>query len=181
MTVPGAAGPLRPSSGESNRMGPTKIRDLLLIAAVAGIAMWILIRYNYGDFPPLPWPAGLLLYVLAVIEVIIGFIVRSRVANREVGASRGQLHPINAARLLALAKASSILGAIAAGGWAGVLIFLFTNGILDAARADRPAGIVGLVGGIVLAGAAVWLERCCRAPDDPTADGAEPERPAQPA
>ncbi|WP_026917509.1 DUF3180 domain-containing protein [Gordonia shandongensis] len=164
---------------DDDRMGPTRIRDLVVIAAVAGIAMWILIRYNYGDFPPLPWPAGLLFYVLAVIEVIIGFIVRARVANREVGAARGQLHPITAARLVALAKASAILGAIAAGGWTGVLAFLYTNGILDAARADRPAAIVGAVGGVLLAAAAVWLEHCCRAPDDPEPDGADPERPPQ--
>ncbi|MCF8587576.1 DUF3180 domain-containing protein [Gordonia sp. HY285] len=156
--------------GEDERLGITKVRDLVLIAVIAGVALWILIRYNYGAFPSLPWPAGVFLYLLAAIEFATGFIVRARVAGRDIGRARGQLHPIAAARVMVLGKASAILGAIAAGGWAGVLVFLMTNGLLDAARADRPAAIVGAVGGVLLAAAALWLEHCCRAPDDPDGD-----------
>lgn len=105
-----------------------------------------------------------------VARAVIGFIVRKRVTDREIGPANGQLHPINAARLLALAKASAILGAVAVGGWSGILVFLMQNGILDVARADRPGAVVGLVGGVVLVVAALWLEHCCRAPDDPTPD-----------
>ena len=169
MTLPDQRPP-RPDDDE-DRLGLTRIRDLLLIAVVAGGAMWILIRYNYGQFPSLPWLAGVSLYLLAAIEVVLGFIVKARVAGRDIGRARGQLHPIAAARVLVLGKASAILGAIAAGGWSGVLVFLMTNGILDAARADRPAAIIGAIGGVALVAAALWLEYCCRAPDDPTPDG----------
>ncbi|WP_347956261.1 DUF3180 domain-containing protein [Gordonia aichiensis] len=172
MTGP-SAGPKPPGEDEGHKLGPTRIRDLLAVAIVAGLALWLLIHYNYGSFPSLPWLSGISLYVLAGLEVVIAFIVRKRIADRDVGRSRGQLHPINAARLVALAKASALLGAVAAGGWAGVLVFLMQNGILDAARADRPGAVVGLVGGVVLAAAALWLEHCCRTPDDPDQDAAD--------
>lgn len=156
-----------PSPEEDERLGVTKFRDLVVVAVIAAVALWILIRYNYGEFPSLPWPAGVFLYLLAAIEFVTGFIVRARVSGRDIGRARGQLHPIAVARVMVLGKASAILGAIATGGWVGILVFLMTNGLLDAARADRPAAIVGVIGGVLLVAAALWLEHCCRAPDDP--------------
>ncbi|MGV9713036.1 DUF3180 domain-containing protein [Gordonia sp. NPDC003424] len=158
------------SPEEKPAMGPTRVRDLVAIAVVVGIVAWILVRYNYGSLPAVPLLAGVVLYILAALEVVIAVIVRSRVESRDVGRARGQLHPLTAARVLALAKASAILGAIATGVWAGVLVFLLTQHELAAADHDRPGAIVGLIGGVLLAGAALWLEYCCRAPDDPTDD-----------
>lgn len=159
---------------EEPRLGPTRLRDLAAIAVVTGILAWILVRYNYNDLPPMPLLAGIVLYVLAVLEVVIAFIVRSRVDSREVGRASGQLHPLTAARVLALAKASAILGAIAVGVWAGLLVFLWSQHDVTAAANDRPGAIIGLVGGVVLIAAALWLEYCCRAPDDPTEDPRDP-------
>lgn len=169
MTAPD---PRRPDQDdEETGLGPTRVRDLAVIAAVTAIVAWILVRYNYSDFPPLPLLAGVVLYVLAALEIVIAFVVRSRVDSRDVGRARGQLHPLTAARVLALAKASAILGAIAVGVWLGMLAFLLGQHDLAAADHDRPGAIVGLIGGVVLVGAALWLEYCCRAPDDPSAVG----------
>ncbi|MFT3716113.1 MAG: DUF3180 domain-containing protein [Gordonia sp. (in: high G+C Gram-positive bacteria)] len=165
-----APNPLPQKPNGEKRLGPTTVRDLIAIAVVAGLGGWILIRYNYGSFPSLPWPAGLTFYVLAALEVVIAFLVRSKVSDGKVGPGPGQLHPINVARSLALAKASSILGAIALGGWLGMLVFLLSRRYLEAATADLPGAIVGAVGGLLLAAAALWLEYCCRAPDDPDPD-----------
>ena len=64
--------PKRPvGDGPEPTIGPTKMRDLAAIAAFATVASWILVRYNYGDLPPLPLLAGLVFYVLAVIEVVV--------------------------------------------------------------------------------------------------------------
>ncbi|MFM9378746.1 DUF3180 domain-containing protein [Gordonia sp. VNK21] len=157
----------QPGDDDDHKLGPTRVRDLLAVAVVAGLVFWILVRYNYGAFPSLPWPAGVTLYVLALIEVVIGVLVRRRVAEKKIGVGAGRLHPITVARTVALAKASAILGALALGGWTGILVFLLSRRELDAAVADRPAAVVGLVGGLLLAAAALWLEHCCRAPDEP--------------
>ncbi|MET9202036.1 DUF3180 domain-containing protein [Gordonia sp. NPDC003585] len=172
MTSPLPAG--HPPHDDEPKMGPTRVRDLVIIAAVVAAASWILVRYNYSDLPPLPLLAGIVLYVLAVLEVVIAFVVRSRVASRDIGAANGQLHPLTAARVLALAKASAILAAIAIGVWVGLLAFLLNQHDLAAADHDKPGAIIGLVGGVFLAVAALWLEYCCRAPDDPTSDHSPP-------
>ncbi len=158
--------------GPEQKIGPNKMRELAAIAAFATVASWILVRYNYGDLPPLPLLAGLVFYVLAVIEVVVAFVVRARVADRDVGRAHGQLHPLLAARVVALAKASALLGAIGTGVWAGVLAYLWRHTELAAARSDTPAAVIGLIGGVLLVAAALWLEYCCRAPDDPTDEAA---------
>lgn len=152
-------------------MGPTRIRDLAILAVAVAVVVFLVVRVSYGSLPPLPLLAGVVLYVLAALEVVIAFVVRNRVSDREIGSHRGQLHPLTAARVLALAKASAILGAIATGVWAGTLVYLLTQqGDLAAAEHDRPGSIVGVIGGILLVAAALWLEYCCRAPDDPSDD-----------
>ena len=149
-------------------LGPTRIRDLLGIAAFTAVVVWLLVRVSYGQLPPLPLLAGIVLYVLAALEVVIAIVVRSRVSRSEVGANRDQLHPLTAARVLALAKASAILAAIATGVWIGLLIYLLAQTDSAAADHDTPAAVVGLIGGVLLGVAALVLEFCCRTPDDPT-------------
>ena len=77
---------------------------------------------------------------------------------------------MTAARIVALAKASAILGALMTGAWAGLLAFLLAQNDVAQADHDRPSTIIALVGAVVLIAAALWLEYCCRAPDDPTPD-----------
>lgn len=178
MTRPAAGGRTPPDPDDEHRLGPTRLRDMLAVAVVAGALMFVLARYHYGKFPTLPWIAGVMLYVLAVLLVVIAFLVRARVSAGKVGPGPGQLHPINVARSVALAKASALLGAIAAGGWAGLLIFLLGNRRLDVAVSDTPAAVIGAIGGILLVAAALWLEHCCRAPDDPEADATASADPA---
>ncbi|GGF21333.1 DUF3180 domain-containing protein [Williamsia phyllosphaerae] len=153
-------------------LGPTRVRDLLGIAAFTAVVVWLLVRVSYGELPPLPLLAGIVLYVLAALEVVIAIVVRLRVSRSEVGTSRDQLHPLTAARVLALAKASAILAAIATGVWIGLLIYLLAQTDSSAADHDTPAAIVGLVGGVLLGVAALVLEFCCRTPDDPADESA---------
>ncbi|SIR66193.1 DUF3180 domain-containing protein [Williamsia sterculiae] len=162
--------PRRGGDDEESGLGPTRVRDLLGIAAVVTLIAWLLVRVNYGALPSLPLLAGIVLYVLAALELLVAFVVRARVSDRQIGAAPGQLHPLTAARVLALAKASALLAAIALGVWLGILIYLLTQTGVAAAAHDRPAAIVGLIGSVVLGAAALWLEYCCRTPDDPTDD-----------
>ncbi|MDI9918469.1 DUF3180 domain-containing protein [Rhodococcus sp. IEGM 1379] len=148
-------------------MKPTKISELLVLAVVAAVATWILIRVFYGSMPPIPVYAGASLYLVAVAEVVIAFVVRSRIKERQVGDGYRQLHPITAARILALAKASVLVGSATAGVWIGALVYLIPQrSVLRAAAADTPGAWVGLGAAIALVAAALWLEHCCRTPED---------------
>ncbi len=157
---------------DDNGLGPTRIRDLLGVAAFTAVVVWLFVRVSYGQLPPLPLLAGIVLYVLAALEVVIAVVVRSRVSRSEVGSNRDQLHPLTAARVLVLAKASAILAAIATGVWTGLLIYLLSQTDSSAADHDTPAAVVGLIGGVLLGIAALVLEFCCRTPDDPTDESA---------
>lgn len=162
-----------PKKDGENGLGPTRVRDLAAIAAVTAVIVWLVVRVGYGDWPSLPLLAGIALYVIAALEVIIAFVVRSRLEHRGVGADSSQLHPLTAAKIVALAKSSALLGALATGFWAGVLVYLVTQrGEMAAAGRDMPSAVVGLIGAVALAAAALWLEYCCRVPKDPGDDQA---------
>lgn len=164
MTRPRRGG-RRPGDGG---LGPTRVRDLLLMALVTGVVVYPLVRVGYGSLPPLPALASLTFYVLAIAEAVMAFVIRGRIERREIGYTT--LHPITVARVVALAKASAVLGALAVGVWSGIGLHLLLNTQLTAAHTDSPTVVGGLIGGVVLAAAALWLERCCRTPDDPDLD-----------
>ncbi|MBF6337665.1 DUF3180 domain-containing protein [Nocardia abscessus] len=154
-------------------MKPTRVLDLVATVLIAAIVAWIATRVAYDSFPPISTFAGASLYPVAAIEAVLAFVIRARVNDDEIGDGRHQLHPITAARAVALAKASVQVGSIAAGIWLGFLCWVLPQrGTLRAAAADSPGAIVGMLAGVALVAAALWLEYCCRAPDDPTDDAA---------
>lgn len=148
-------------------MKPTKISELLVLAVVAAVATWILVRVFYGSMPPLPVYAGASLYLVAIAEVVFAFVIRSRIKERQIGVAYRQLHPITVARALALAKASVLVGSATAGVWIGALVYLIPQrSVLKAAVSDTPGAWVGLGAAIALVAGALWLEHCCKTPDD---------------
>lgn len=149
-------------------MKPTRPLDLVLAALIGGLVVHLLVRAGYGSMPRLPLLAGVTLLVLAIGEVLLGNVLRARIRRRP-GARPVQ--PLQAARAVALAKASSLAGAIVAGAWLGVLVYVLPRGAEVAAAADdTAASVVGAVCALALVGAALWLERCCRTPEDPRRD-----------
>lgn len=154
-------------------MKPTRIGELVVIAAVVAAGTWILIRAFYGSVPPIPIYAGASLYFVAVVEVVVAFVIRARVRNRQIGSGLRELHPITAARALALAKASALVGAATGGVWVGVLVYLIPQRtVLQSADSDIPGTWVGLGAALALVVAALWLEHCCRTPEDTPDDPA---------
>lgn len=144
---------------------PTRLRDVLLIALTVGVVSWLLIRQFYGDLPPLRWYTGAWLAVLAVVEFIYGRQLRARI-RREPGALPVQA--LATARAAVFGKASAILGGLMAGVWGGLLAYVLPElDYLAAAGHDAVTGSIGLVAAAGLAAAGLWLEYCCRAPDQP--------------
>jgi Protein of unknown function (DUF3180) len=149
-------------------IGPTRIRDLVGYALAVTLITWLALRQWYGDLPRLRWFVPLSLVLLAIAEAVAGNQLRDRIRRRP-GALPVQ--PIVAARMLALAKASAVVGAVMIGIWAGLLVYAVPRlSELAAARNDTVTGAVGAVAALALTAAALWLEYCCRAPSPPDAD-----------
>ncbi|MGS2808202.1 DUF3180 domain-containing protein [Nocardia sp. MW-W600-9] len=147
---------------------PTRVLDLALNVVVAAAIAWVATRFAYSTFPTISVAAGASLLPVAAIEAALGFVIKAKIADEKIGDGPNELHPINVARAVALAKASMQVGSLAAGVWLGFLLWVFPQrGTLTAAAADSPGAVVGLLAGSALVAAALWLEYCCRAPEEP--------------
>jgi hypothetical protein len=145
-------------------MTATKPRNLLVVALIVAVLGNLLVRLSYESMPGFPLLAGVTLGVLGVAELVGGNLMRAR-SERRPGTR--PVDPLVAARALLLAKASSLGGAVVVGAWAGLLVYVLPRAsTVSAAASDSASGVVGLVCALVLVGGALWLERCCRAPDD---------------
>ncbi|MGW4212814.1 DUF3180 domain-containing protein [Lentzea sp. NPDC004789] len=142
----------------------TRPRDLATIAVIAGLLAHLLLRLAYDSLPPLPLAAGSTLLAVAVAELVLAFSLRARIQRRP-GARPVQ--PLTAARAVALAKASSVLGALMFGAWTGLLIYVVpVRDEFAAAGNDLFAAVVGMVSAAGLTAAALWLEHCCKTPTE---------------
>lgn len=149
-------------------IGPTRIRDLIAYAAAVTLIAWLAMRQWYGDLPALRWFVPLSLVLLAIAEVLAANQLRDRIRHRP-GALPVQ--PLVAARMLALAKASSVVGAVMVGIWAGLLVYVAPRlGKLEAAGHDTAIAAFGVLAAVALTAAALWLEHSCRTPAPPNGD-----------
>ena len=152
----------------------TRWRDLLIIFAVFGVLAHLALQFAYDSLPPLPLLAGATLLLLAAAELAFSFVVRTRVGGRS---AEGPLPPQTGLRALALAKASSVLGALMAGAWLGLLVYVLPRRLhLTSGSGDLRAGLVGLVSAAALVAAGMWLEYCLRTPQDGDRHSDEPPR-----
>jgi len=155
-------------------MRPTRARTLVLTAAVCAIGTWLLLHLVYTSLPLLPWSGVPALGLLAIAEAICGRSVRARLHGRGT-----PIPPIAVARLAALAKASSLVGAFIGGLAAGLLNYV--AGCVDKSSAYRsdafaPGATLGAAALLIVA--ALYRGRGCRVPTSRD-QGAEPGAPPQ--
>lgn len=145
-------------------MKETRPWTLVAVAAACALVVWLIVRITFTKLPPLPWTAVPALLILAIAEAFSGRNLRARISGRPGGKP---LAPIAVARMAALAKASSLGGAVFAGFGAGFGVY--TLGSIDKAvpKSDAVSAGVTFASAIVLVAAALYLERCCRAPAPP--------------
>ena len=152
------------------RMGITRPRDLLAVGLLAVLVGYALVRLNYQRMPPLPRFAGVAAAILGIGEVIAGHGLRSRIRPPQKPSgpprTRTPVPPLTAARAVMAAKATSLAGAALAGIWLGLLVYVLPSWtLLAAAESDGVTGIIGLVGALIMMGGGLYLEYCCRTPD----------------
>jgi hypothetical protein len=143
----------------------TSLRTLVLLVVVMGGAGWLLADQAYGELISLPGYAPATAIVIALFELGLAKIVGDQINHRSRG--RG-LHPLQVARALALAKASSAAGALLVGLYSGLFAWTFPRRDTIAA-ASHDAVVSGASAGaaLLLVVAALLLERSCRTPPEP--------------
>jgi hypothetical protein len=156
-------------------MGPTRKRDLSATTIGVAILGYLLVSLTYRWFPPITVWTGLSLLAVAAVEAAWAFYVRSKIGDGKIGDAPGWLHPLAVARAVMISKASAWVGALALGWWVGVVVFLLPKrGVLRVAGEDSAGAVVAAVSALALVVAALWLQHCCKSPDEPPedADGA---------
>lgn len=152
-------------------MRPSRIPVLVALAVLAGLVVYLLVRLDYGAAPSLQLFAPVLLGVIGLLDVVTASSVRARVQRQPRARTMRPLHPIAVARLVALGKASALVGALAAGAYAGFFAFTITHLDLTAAQGDAPVSGGGLAASALLGVGGLLLERAGRTPEPPpTAD-----------
>ena len=150
-------------NSDQNGLGLTRWRDLAVVALVAALAGYLLLRWNYHRWPPLPRLAGLPAGLIGIGEGIAAWGMRRRLTGHGEPPA-----PLVAARTVALAKASALAAAAFGGFWIGELAHVVPlAGEVAAAAGDRTTGFVGLIGAAVMLAGALLLERSLRTPPDP--------------
>jgi hypothetical protein len=150
---------------------PTRISTLLIIAVVCAAAGWLLLRAVYAKLPPLPWTGVPALLIAAVAEAWTGRELKARISGRRQGLK--PVAPLFVARMVALAKATSVAAAIIAGFTAGFDFYLAGSLNASTPREDALTAVITFVAAVVLACAALYLENSCRVPEDPDAAQAD--------
>ncbi|MBT1636185.1 DUF3180 domain-containing protein [Clavibacter tessellarius] len=156
----------------------TRTRSTTLIALlIAGAAVgWFAENALVMSGRPLlvpPLTLGATLLIVGI--VLLGLAWPIRQATR--GRRPGRVDPFRATRVVLLAKASALAGALLAGITGGVLAFVLARPVLPGASSVGLA-VAGTVGAVVLLVAGLVAEHWCTVPPDDR-DDARPGDPAR--
>jgi hypothetical protein len=154
-------------------MTPTTWRTLLPLALLAGVGGFVLADQAYGSLVTLPGYAPVTALVIALFELGLAKVINDQLRGR----SRGKaMHPLQVARAVALAKASSAAGALLLGLYAGFFTWTFPRrDVLAVASHDALVSGLSAAAALLLLVAALVLERVCRAPGPSPDPDEEPD------
>lgn len=145
-------------------MTRTKTSSLLFLGLggfVAGflLDLWTASRGATLIVPPLSFS----LTLVVVGAIVVGFAVP--IHRRVTGASDRAIDPFQATRVVSLAKASSLAGALLLGFALGVLLFLLSRTTLPGI-ASLWLAVAAAAGAVLLTVAGLVAERLCTLPKD---------------
>ncbi|MBI5160863.1 MAG: DUF3180 domain-containing protein [Micrococcales bacterium] len=144
-------------------MKRTSAATLAVLVAAGGVAMFLLQTFLVSTGgaryePALSLPAALV--VIAVLVVVLAMPVRRSVRGR----SPRKVDPFYATRIVLLAKACSLSGALLGGAFAGAVVFLWTRSVTGVG--SLAMALASLVGAILLLAAGLIAEHLCTVPPD---------------
>ena len=154
-------------------MTRTRPSVLLLLGAAGAVLGWFVELALVASGRPAvipPITLGVAVGLIGVLIVLLALPI-SRVTRKVAGA---HVDPFYATRVVLLAKASSLAGALVTGLAAAILVFLLTRSVLPAVGSVTMA-VVTVVGAVVLLVGGLIAEKMCTLP--PEDDGTK-ESPA---
>lgn len=145
-------------------MRRTTARPLLLLAVVGFVVgflldLWTASRGAATIVPSLSFS----LTLVVVGAIVVGFAIP--IHRRSRGKSDRAIDPFQATRVVALARASSLAGALLTGFGAGVLAYLLSRSTLPGITSLWLA-VAAAAGAVVLTVAGLVAERLCTLPKD---------------
>jgi len=141
----------------------TSAATLAVLAVVGGVAMFLLQTFLVSTGSARYEPAFSLaaaLVVIAVLVVVLAIPVRQSARGR----SPRKVDPFYATRIVLLAKACSLSGALLAGGFVGAVAFLWTRSLTGVG--SLVMALAALVGAVLLLAAGLVAEHLCTVPPD---------------
>ena len=149
---------------------PTGWRVPVLLTVI-GVLLGVLVTDLLPNLPQIPWSAIPTLLLLAFAETFTAGRTRRRI-RREPGTE--PMEPLSAARLLALAKASAIFGALGMGVFVGMALTFLDLLALPGPRETFFTALGTAVSAGLLLLSGLYLEYACRVPEDGEDNGDEP-------
>ncbi|MBA8989434.1 hypothetical protein FHW23_000666 [Curtobacterium pusillum] len=145
-------------------MKPTRASTLVsvaVVAAVAGFALDAVLASRQAPTLFLATPLGITLAFIGIAVVLMARPIRRHARD---GTERQRpVDPLYATRVVVLAKASSICGALFGGFALGLVVYLLTRSALPSLGSTLP-NVVAVGGGLVLTVCALVAERMCVVP-----------------
>jgi ABC-type xylose transport system permease subunit len=143
----------------------------LIWAFVFGVPVgWLIaraVRSSGNGLPPIPAVLPILLGVLAVAGIVAARWVRAWVDERK---HERHLDALRVARLVAMAKAGSIFGAVVGGLYAGIVLVALELLDVPLGRSRAIVGGIVVLTAVAVSVSALVLERACEAPPPPQDD-----------
>lgn len=155
-------------------MTPTRIRVLLLVAAVVAVLAFGTSRLvsEFTTTPGVPSSAPITIFCVALLLFATALGLRTRIRAEHSGVrpagerSPRPLNPLQAARAAVLGKAGALAGSLVVGAYAGYGGFLALD-LTVAVRRERAVSCGwAVLAGVLLVLAALFLERVLRIPPD---------------
>lgn len=146
-------------------MKPTRLLELLAVFVVTAIGCALIAASSYDRLPRFQLSAPIGVLLVAAFAGYTAVTTRARLDGRP---GTKPIVPLLVARYAALAKASSLGGAVAGGAWAGIAGYAATQrDNFRYAEQDALLGALGVVAALALVVAALRLERACRVRNPP--------------
>lgn len=150
-------------------MGTTKATTLIGLFLVGAVVMFfgevLLVRLGEPQFTP-PITLGAALFFIGLILPTLAWPMRAITKPRDPQKPREPVNPFYATRVLLLAKAGALTGALLSGAGVGIVVFIATRMVI--ALGPLALAVSAVVGGVVLTIGSVLAERWCRIPPSST-------------